>query len=149
MTLEKGIEKAKRKESRKRETKKIAYKDCEFYWYAMPIAVPVYHLAQIMNKYNNWKYNSMVWDERKANKVIEAVLSKMGNYHDNAIWYHTGWWDTIWWNKSPRRYREWADKHKHNLKKYIVEEYEPAGFEKIIKDDCYSVGEKWVGFKKI
>lgn len=148
-TLEKNIEKQKRKESKKRETKKIKYKDCEFYWYLTPIAIPIYHLSEAISNYRNWKYNRMVWDEEKAEKIIEIVLPKIGDNHDGAIWYCTEWWDTIWWNNSPRRHREWANKHRNKIKDYIVEKYEPAGFEKIVEVDKWDKNEKWVGFRKI
>jgi hypothetical protein len=91
----------------------------------------------------------MVWDEEKAEKIIEIVLPKIGDNHDGAIWYSTEWWDTIWWNNSPRRHREWANKHRDKLKEYIVEKYEPAGFEKIVEVDKWNPNDKWIGFRKI
>lgn len=149
MTLAKNMEKELKKESRKKETKRIKYKECEFYWYVMPVAVPLYHLVKTMDDFNEWKYNRMVWNEKIADKVIETVLPKIGDYHDGAIWYSTEWWDTIWYNNAPLRYRKWASKHRNKLKEYIVEEYNPVGFEKIVEEDDYSRGEAWVGFRKI
>jgi hypothetical protein len=148
-SLEKNIEKQAKKKAKKKITKKIKYRDYEFYWYLTPIAIPIYHIVNTMNKYDNWKYNRMVWDEEKAIKIIEIVLPKIGEHENGAIWYSTKWWDTIWWNNSPRRYREWANKHRNKIKDFIVEKYEPAGFEKIVEVDKWDASDKWVGFRKI
>ena len=115
------------------------------YWYEIPL-LPLLPFVALYRAYNNWKYSSMVWDEKIATKVLDKTLPSVLEWveEDGAFYYGMEWWSSNLWRKAPRRYRKWAKKFERELHRFIKDGYENADYEKSI--DIVNYDEVWVKF---
>ena len=148
MTFEKNLKKEMKKKERK--PKKIKFKTYEFYWYLTPIAVPLVGIDMVSNYISNKQYNSLVWSDEKAKKIVDKAFPKFADYDkETGKIFFCNQWDTIIWFHNCRFIeKEWVRKFRHKLHEYMVERYEIEGFEKEVKPDQWAPNEKWVCFTK-
>lgn len=79
--------------------------------YQIPFwALPVAPFVIGISKLNDWFYDRIKWDERKAVKVLNHVLPKILNYDkdEDAYYYCMDWGTYNLWHKAPLRYRCFA-----------------------------------------
>lgn len=115
----------------------------QVYFWALPI-LPFYHFWK---KFKNWKYNRLVWNEERATKVLDKILSTKLDYdkENKAFYYCMEWsyWDL--WRNAPRKDRAWAEKFCSKLHHFILEGYENPDYIKTIDKDW---NETWVKFSE-
>jgi hypothetical protein len=153
MTLKNEIKKAKeREEAKERKCKTVKYKGFTFNWYVMPLAVLFYHLGLLEAKIESFLNKTLfAWNEEKAKKIIDKTFPKIADCEDGKLWYYSGWGATIWANTiKPIHFinREWAYRNKYKLQEYMINDYEPEGFEVCVEKEKWG-NEYWIIFKEI
>jgi hypothetical protein len=139
------FDKAKRKVERNKRMKKfnpyIYVGKYEFFVLALPLAP--FFLA--WEKYKEWKYQRMEWDEKKATKVLDYVLPKTleWNEEDNAFFYYLGWSPSMISSNARIIDKKWCRKFGYDLREFIKEGYENSNYIKTIEEDYYN---DWVKF---
>lgn len=139
------FDRAKRKVERNKKMKKfnpyIYIGNYEFFVLALPIAP--FFLA--WEKFNNWNYKRMEWDEERATKVLDYVLPKTLEWveEDNAFLYYLGWSPSIISNNARIIDKKWCRKFDYDLRSFIEEGYENPNYTKTIEEDDYN---DWVKF---
>lgn len=90
----------------------------------------------------------MKWDEAKATKVLNVILSKKMEYvpEDNAFYYCMDWGCWYLWRLAPRKYRKWARKFSGDLHDFIEVGYENPDYIKSIEVNNYN--ERWIKFEE-
>ena len=148
MTFAKNLEKEMKKQNRKK-PKTIKIKSYEFYWYWTPIAIPVVGINMVINYISNKYYDSLVWSDERAKKVVDYTLPKfIDEDEDGKLWFYTGWSEYDWTNRCKRKDKEWARKFRYDLHAYVETKYEAEGYEKVVDTDKYETYKKWVCFIK-
>ena len=101
-----------------------------------------------LGKLNDWFYDRIKWDERKAAKVLNHVLPKILDYDkdEDAYYYCMDWGTYILWDKAPLRYRRFAKKYHLSLHSFIKDGYMVKGYCKSVINDGY---DEWVEFRPI
>lgn len=115
----------------------------QVYFWALPL-LPFYHFWK---KFKEWKYDRLVWDEERATKVLDKILSVYSEYvkEDKAFYYcmEWSWWNL--WRKAPRKDRAWAEKFCSRLHSFILNGYENADYIKTVEKDWH---ETWIKFSE-
>lgn len=139
------FDKAKRKVERNKRMKKfnpyIYVGNYEFFILALPLAP--FFIAR--EKFDNWNYKRMKWDEKRATKVLNYVLPKTleWNEEDNAFFYYLGWSPSVISNKARIIDKKWCRKFEYDLRSFIGKGYENPNYTKTIEEDY---GNDWVKF---
>lgn len=152
MTLKNEIKKTKEREAKERKCKTVEYKGYTFNLYVMPLALAFYHMSIMEEKITNALDKTIfAWNEAKAKKIIDKTFPEIADCEDGKLWYHSSWYASIWANNiSPIHFinRKWAYKNRYELHDYVINEYEPEGFEVCTKKDKWE-NEYWIIFKEI
>lgn len=108
-------------------------------------ALPLYGFVILADKFDNWKYNRLIWDEAKAQKVLDYALPKTLEYiaEEDAYYFNTCW--NLGKKNVPWYLRSWASKFANKLTDYLVDTYQKDGYEKEFIEDDY---DNWVVFRK-
>ena len=111
-------------------------------------ALPIFPIFLAVEKIKDWHYNSLVWNEEKATKVLDKVLPKVLEWveENDAYYYCMNWGNSHMYTKAPIFYRAWARKFSSRLQSYIRDGYENKNYTKEIEKDYY---EEWVKFVEI
>ena len=113
-------------------------------FWALPI-LPFYHF---WNKFKDWKYDRLVWNEERATKVLNKILLAKLDYDEEskAFYYcmERSWWNL--WRHAPLKDREWAKKFCSKLHPFILEGYENPDYIKTVETDDWD--ETWVKFSE-
>lgn len=137
------FEKAKKVKKEKRAWGRVRIGQYQPYFWAVP-ALPFYHF---WNKFNQWKYDRLVWDEERATKVLDKILpTKLDYDEENKAFYYCmewSWWGL--WEYAPLKDREWAKKFCSKLHPFILEGYENADYIKTVEKDW---NDTWVKFSE-
>lgn len=133
----KQAEKAKKKE--KKYLVRIG-NDRVYIW-----ALPLYGLMVLADKFDNWKYNRLVWDADKAQKALDYALPHVLEYiaDEDAYYFNTCW--NLGKKNVPWYLRSWASKFANKITDYLVNTYQKDGYKKEYFED-YDYN--WVVFKK-
>ena len=110
----------------------------DVFWYEIPF-VPLRILS-------DWRYERMKWDEKKATKILDKILSMKLEWvpEDNAFYYCMDWDACGLISKTPFYYKKWVKKFYYKLHQFISEGYQNADYNKTVIDDY---GE-WVKFEE-
>ncbi len=118
-------------------------KNYQIPFWALPIAPFVIGISKL----NDWFYDRIKWDERKATKVLNHVLPKILDYDkDEDAYYYCMDWGYNLWHKAPLRYRRFAYKYDVQLHSFIKEKYMVKGYCKSVINDGY---DEWIEFQLI
>ena len=132
---------AKNKNEKKKINWRVNIGDYQVAFWALPI-FPIFYGIE---KFKNWNYNRMVWDEKRADRVLNIILPKALKWveEDNAFYFSMEWGGDIYWRKAKRVDRKWARKFCYKLKSYLKNEYENADY---IKSVEHEYDEIWIKF---
>lgn len=112
------------------------------------LILPVAPFLIAIDKFNMWRYNRRVWDEKKATKVLNYFLPYVLEYDeaDDAYYYYLEWYTDrrSIAKKVPLRLRKWTRKFGFEIIRFLINGYEKSGFTKTIVNDSGS----WVKFVK-
>lgn len=151
-TLKNEIKKTKEREAKERKCKTIEYKGLTFKWYMKPLAVLLYHMGLLEAKIESFLNKTLfAWNEEKAKKIIDKTFPEIADCEDGKLWYYSGWGATIWANTiKPIHFinREWAYRNKNKLQEYMINDYEPEGFEVCVEKEKWG-NDYWIIFKEI
>lgn len=108
-------------------------------------ALPLYPLVILADKFDNWKYNRLVWDEAKAKKVLDYALPDTLEYiaEEDTYYFNTCW--NFSKKHVPWYLRPWARKFANKLTDYLVDTYQKDGYKKEFEEDW---DYNWVKFTK-
>ena len=152
MTLKNEIKKTKEREEKEKNVKTVKYKGYTFNWYVMPLAVVLYHMSIMEEKIESFLNKTLfVWNETKAKKIIDKTFPEIADCENGKLWYYSNWGASIWARSiNPIHFinREWAYRNKYKLHEYVMNEYEPEGFEVCTEKEKWGNG-FWVIFKEI
>jgi hypothetical protein len=111
-------------------------------------ALPIFPIFLAVEKIKDWHYNSLVWNEEKATKVLDKVLPKVLEWveENDAYYYCMDWGNSHMYTKAPLLHKAWARKFSSRLQSYIRDGYENKNYTKEIEKDYY---EEWVKFVEI
>lgn len=132
---------AKNKNEKKKINWRVNIGDYQVVFWALPI-FPIFYGIK---KFEDWSYNRMAWDEKRADRVLNTILPQVLEWdeEDNAFYFNTEWGDSIYWRRAKRVDRKWARKFCYKLKNYLEDEYENADYIKSVERDYY---ETWIKF---
>lgn len=152
MTLKNEIRKTREKEAKEKKCKTVEYKGYTFDWYVMPLVVVLYHAVIMAEKVSKVLDKTVfAWNEAKAKKIIDKTFPKIVNCKDGKLWYRSSWSASIWAsNINPIHFinKKWAYKNRYRLHDYVINEYEPEGFEVCIEKEEWG-NEYCISFKEI
>ena len=152
MTLKNEIKKTKEREEKEKNVKTVKYKGYTFNWYVMPLAVVLYHMSIKEEKIESFLNKTLfAWNETKAKKIIDKTFPEIADCENGKLWYYSDWGASIWARSiNPIHFinREWAYRNKYKLHEYVMNEYEPEGFEVCTEKEKWGNG-FWVIFKEI
>ena len=152
MTLKNEIKKTKEREEKEKNVKTVKYKGYTFNWYVMPLAVVLYHMSIMEEKIESFLNKTLfAWNETKAKKIVDKTFLEITDCEDGKLWYYSDWGASIWARSiNPIHFinREWAYRNKYKLHEYVMNEYEPEGFEVCTEKEKWGNG-FWVIFKEI
>ena len=152
MTLKNEIKKTKEREAREKKCKTVKYKGYTFNWYVMPLAIVLYHMSIMEEKITKVLDKTLfAWNETKAKKIIDKTFPEIADCENGKLWYYSNWGASIWAsNISPIHFinKEWAYRNKYKLHEYVMNKYEPEGFEVCTEKEKWGNG-FWVIFKEI
>ena len=120
----------------------IRIKNYNFYIWGLPF-VPFILLA---NKFKDWQYNRLEWNETTAKKVLDHVLPYKLEWveEDNAYYYCMDWIPSFT-RHAPLLYKKWARKFSYKIAEYLRDKYEHEDYIKTIEFDGYDT---WIKFEK-
>ena len=132
---------AKNKNEKKKINWRVNIGDYQVVFWALPI-FPIFYGIE---KFKDWNYNRMEWNEKRADRVLDTILPKVLDWveEDNAFYFSLEWGNGIYWRRANRVDRKWAKKFCYKLKSYLEDEYENADYIKTVERDFY---ETWIKF---
>lgn len=131
------FDRAKRKVERNKRMKKfnpyIYIGNYEFFVLALPIAP--FFIA--WEKFDDWNYKRMEWDEERATKILDYVLPKTLEWveEDNAFYYCLEWSPSKISNSAKIIDKKWCKKFEYDLRRFIKKGYENSDYTKTIEED--------------
>lgn len=121
----------------------IPIKNYNFYIWALPF-VP---FVLMVDKFNDWRYYRLVWNEATAKKILDHVLPYYLEWveEDNAYYYCMEWFPNFK-RHAPLFYKKWASKFNYGITEYLKNIYEHEDYIKTIESDRYDTC--WIKFEK-
>ena len=112
-----------------------------FYLWGLPF-VP-FVLAK--DRFDNWQYKRLVWDETKATKMLNKILPKMLEWvkEDEAYYFCMDWGYSNYQYQVPLWHRKWVRKFASKLREFVRDGYENPKYIKECENDGY---DEWVKF---
>lgn len=122
----------------------IYTKNYSIYLWALPIAP----FAIAIEKFNDWYYKRLEWNEQRATKVLNRVLPKVLEWveEENAYYYCMDWGTRNLWAGAAAIDRKWARKFQYSLQNYIQDSYENADYIKVVEKAQASWDDTWIKF---
>lgn len=104
------------------------------------VLFPAWWYVVIKEKVSNYRYKHTVWDEERANKILEYYVPKYAKWDkEEKIFYFFD--NGLGWNYKKyikRKDRKFWEKFSYKIRDYLIEKFELEGFEKQIIDNGYS-----------
>lgn len=138
------FDKAKQNNTKKKINLKVKIGEYKIVFWLLPI----FPIFLGVKKIKDWHYNSLIWNEEKATKVLDKVLPKVLEWveKENAYYYCINWDCFHMYTKAPFYYRRWAKKFARKLQAFVENGYENKNYTKTIeKDYC----DTWVKFIEV
>lgn len=119
--------------------------------YSIPLwALPIAPFVIVYDKFNKWNYNHLIWDEKKATKVLDYFLPYALEYNkENQAYYYCMDWDFYGLSiakKVPIGLKAWTKKFSYEILNYLKTTYEKTGFLKTIEK--HYADDIWIKFEK-
>lgn len=109
---------------------------------------PIVPFAILEDKIRDWRYNRLVWNEERAQRVLEyAFPNKAEIDRENQSigrYLRSFWFD--WYKFAKRRDKRWCKKFNIQLREYCINTFQMDGYTKEV--DIENEEWTWVGFKK-
>ena len=124
----------------------VNFKNYSIYIWVLPL-VP---FLLCVKRFQDWRYNRLVWSEETATKVLDKILPKVLNYEaeENAFYYNLDWTYCRFEHKAPFGYKKWTSKFSYDLKEFLKDGYENANYTKTVDEDRSYYGDIWVRFEE-
>lgn len=116
----------------------------------LPVAPIVIPVVEVSYRVTNWRYERNVWSEKKAKKVLDYALPHLLEYaqDEDDYTYCLDWSYYGIIAHTPFWLRSFAKKHTYEIKQFLLNGYEKAGYEKRLDVDSPFEDDEWVIFKK-
>lgn len=131
------------KQSNNKKWWKIHTKDYSFPFWLLPI----YPFVLFSDWLENWLYNHMEWDEKRAIKIVDYILPHYLEYFEKEKAYYLcmDWGFSEYYKFVPLWHKNWVKKFSYSLAKFIEDKYEKEGYDKKVYDNW---SEGWIVFKE-
>ena len=112
-----------------------------FYLWGLPF-VP---FVLVQEKFSDWQYKRLTWDEAKATKMLNRILPKTLEWveEDEAYYFCMDWGYSNYLYKVPVWHRKWVRKFARELREFVRDGYENPQYIKECENDGY---DEWVKF---
>lgn len=149
MIMKNTFDKARQKNRPKRKEFKVRYKFFGEEFYINPLLIPVAIVVGTAEYIDNKYYESLVWSDEKATKLLNRTLPYVLEWveEDNAYYYCMNWGCGYFSKRAPFGYRRWGVKFYSDIIDFIKDGYENPNYCKTVEKDGY--GDVWVKFEEI
>jgi hypothetical protein len=114
------------------------------------ILFPIWWGVCAQNKIHDYKYKRLEWSEEKANEILSYYIPRIAEWskEDKCFYFADngrGWSMKCHQKKIKWKDRRWWKSHRGfyggRIRKYLIEEFELEGFEKVVDfdDDCVEI----------
>lgn len=103
------------------------------------VTLPLYGVSLVRNKVDNWNYNRLLWNDKKAEEILNYYIPRVAEWDKEEKAFYMfdngmGWRekniklkDRKWWKKFARPFGG-------KVRKYLINDFELEGFSKEVRD---------------